>query len=121
VRQGYRDMRNNLPLARAFGRHLAALRPESPGPRETDARVGAGSTDMGDVSHAVPAMHPWIAICDEGYATCHQHAFAKCAAGERGLDAMLAAAKAMARAGAEFLTSPSLRDSVREAFERRDD
>ncbi|HVH48004.1 MAG TPA: amidohydrolase, partial [Labilithrix sp.] len=48
VRQGYRDMRNNMAIARAFGAHLGSLGRQA---RETDERVGAGSTDMGDVSH----------------------------------------------------------------------
>jgi DNA-binding response OmpR family regulator len=56
--------------------------------------VGAGSTDMGDVSHAVPSIHPWLAICNKGETTCHQHAFALCAGSERGQEAMLTAADA---------------------------
>ena len=43
---------------------------------ESDARVGAGSTDMGDVSQHVPSIHPYLGICDEGEALCHQHRFA---------------------------------------------
>jgi amidohydrolase len=114
ARRGYKDMRNNLPLARALGRHLEHL---GRAPRETDARVGAGSTDMGDLSHVVPSIHPWLAVCDEGEAQCHQRAFVTCAASERGLDTMLAAAKAMARTGAEFLRDPVLRAEVRGAFD----
>ncbi len=72
-------------------------------PGESDASVGAGSTDMGDVSHAVPSIHPWIAICDKGETTCHQHAFQVCAGGERGAAGMLAAAKAMALTAADVL------------------
>ena len=30
-----------------------------------EARVLAGSTDMGDVSHVVPSIHPYLAIVDE--------------------------------------------------------
>ncbi|HTQ44386.1 MAG TPA: M20 family metallopeptidase, partial [Polyangiaceae bacterium] len=52
VRQGYRDMKNNMTLARRFGSHLKTL---GGSPLETDDRVGAGSTDMGDVSHVVPS------------------------------------------------------------------
>ena len=39
VREGYKDMVNNLALARRFGAHLEAL---GRAPRETDPRVGAG-------------------------------------------------------------------------------
>ena len=61
---------------------------------------------MGDVSQRVPSIHPWLQICDTGETTCHQHAFAACAASERGLDTMLVAAKAMARTAADLLEDP---------------
>ncbi len=108
-RRGYKDMRNNLALARRYGEHLRAA---GRAPREIDPRVGMGSTDMGDVSHAVPAIHPWIAICDEGVTTCHQHAFAACAASERGLASMLDAARAMARLAADVLADGTLREAA---------
>lgn len=114
VRQGYRDMVNNLALARAFGRHLAAHGRRAV---ERDDGVGAGSTDMGDISHAVPAIHPWLAICEAGETLCHQHAFARAAASPRGLDTMLDAARAMARTAAEFLTDAELRAAVRAEFD----
>jgi amidohydrolase len=116
VREGYKDLVNNLPLARRFGQHLRAL---GRSPRETDDAVGAGSTDMGDVSHAMPSIHPWIAICDEGETTCHQHAFQKHAGGERGADGMLVAAKALALTAADVLGDEALRRDVRSAFDHR--
>lgn len=116
TRQGYKDMRNNLPMARRFGDHLRSL---GRAPEETDASVGAGSTDMGDISHAMPSIHPWIAICDKGETTCHQHAFAECAGSERGAAGMLLAAKAMAMTAADLLLEAPLRDEARRAFEAR--
>jgi amidohydrolase len=110
VRQGYRDMRNNMTLARAFGRHLGALGRKVV---ETDSRVGAGSTDMGDVSHVVPAIHPYLAIVDENVALCHQHAFAHAAASDRGVATALEAAKAMARTAVEVLLDEDLLAHVR--------
>src|SRR6202035_2828538 len=86
VREGYKDMVNNLTLARRFGTHLEAL---GRAPRETDARVGAGSTDMGDVSHVVPSIHPYLGIVDEGVALCHTHPFTAASASDRGLDAAI--------------------------------
>ncbi|APR83281.1 Dihydroorotase [Minicystis rosea] len=115
-REGYRDMVNNMTMARRFGVHLAALGRTAP---EADETVGAGSTDMGDISHAVPSIHPWLAICNRGEATCHQHAFMQCAGSERGQAAMLTAAKAMALTTADLLSDASLRDAVREEFEHR--
>ncbi|MCW5833069.1 MAG: M20 family metallopeptidase [Labilithrix sp.] len=116
AREGYRDMRNNMTMARVFGAHLGALgRPA----RETDDRVGAGSTDMGDVSHVVPSIHPYLAIVGENEALCHQHAFAEAAASERGIATALEAAKALARTAVELLVDEPLRASVKAEWSAR--
>jgi amidohydrolase len=109
VREGYRDMVNNMALARRFGRHLEAL---GRTPRERDDTVGAGSTDMGDVSHVVPSIHPWLAIVDEGAALCHEHRFAQAAAADRGTEAAIVAAKALARTAVEVLLDADLRAAI---------
>jgi hypothetical protein len=75
---GYR-VRNNLTLARRFGVALEALGQ----PHETDARIGAASTDMGDVDLSIPAIHPGWRFAARGEA-CHQRAFADCAKSEVG-------------------------------------
>ncbi|HEX6766585.1 MAG TPA: M20 family metallopeptidase [Polyangiaceae bacterium] len=102
---GYREMQNNLTLARRFGAALEALGRR---PRETDSSIGAASTDMGDVSLSVPAIHPWLAICKEGEALCHQRAFADCAKSESGFRTMLVAAKALARTALDLFEDPEL-------------
>ena len=89
---GYKSMRNNLTLARRFGAALEALGRRA---SEADPSVGAGSTDMGDVSQAVPSIHPYLAICDKGHALCHQHAFAACARSERGYATALTAGSSL--------------------------
>jgi len=104
-RRGYKDMKNNMAMARAFGQHMTAL---GRSPRETDSRVGAGSTDMGDVSHVVPSIHPWLAIVDENAALCHQREFADAAGSARGIEAALTAAKALARTASELLVDKEL-------------
>ncbi len=116
IREGYKDLQNNSAMAIRFGGHLEKL---GRSPRHTDPTVGTGSTDMGDVSHVVPSIHPWIAICDEGETTCHQHAFANCARSERGEQAMLAAAEAMARTAADLLDDPALLSAVQAEFRAR--
>lgn len=116
MRPGYKDMRNNLTMARVFGEHLAAGGREA---RETDPRVGAGSTDMGDVSHVVPAIHPYLAIVGEGEALCHEHRFAAAAASDQAAQTALAAAKAMAKTAIELLGSPALRQAVRAEWSER--
>jgi metal-dependent amidase/aminoacylase/carboxypeptidase family protein len=110
---GYREMRNNLTMARRFGAALAALGRAA---RETDTRVGAGSTDMGDLSLHLPSIHPYLAICDEGESLCHEHRFAVSAASDRGMETMLVAAKAMARTTLDLLEDPKLFSEVRSEF-----
>ena len=109
TRQGYKDMRNNLTMARVFGEHLAAGGRKA---RETDPHIGAGSTDMGDVSHVVPAIHPYLAIVGEGEALCHEHRFTAAAASDQAAETALTAARAMAKTAVELLVSPSLREAV---------
>jgi amidohydrolase len=113
ARQGYRDLRNNLTLARRFGVHLAASAKGRPVMHEVDSRVGAGSTDMGDVSYVVPSIHPFLAIVDENEALCHQHRFASAAASDRGLETAHDAAQALARTAIEVLADEELRRAIR--------
>ena len=115
ARQGYRDMRNNMAMARRFGAHLEGAS-HGRKARETDERVGAGSTDMGDVSHVVPSIHPYLAIVDENEALCHQHRFAHASGSDRGIDTACDAAKALARTAVEVLTDEVLRRTVQEEW-----
>jgi amidohydrolase len=114
LRQGYRDMVNNLTLARRFGAHLQALGRTSP---ERDTSIGAGSTDMGDVSHALPAIHPWLAIVGKEEALCHEHRFAEAARSERAARTAVLAAKVLARTAVEFLADAELRAAVSAEWE----
>jgi amidohydrolase len=113
-RAGYRDMKNNMTLAHAFGDALASLGRRAP---DDDPHVGAGSTDMGDVSQHVPSIHPYLAICARGETMCHEHAFAAHAASDQGIAAMLDAARAMALTAHRFLSDGDLRAKVRAEFE----
>jgi amidohydrolase len=113
--QGYKDMRNNLPLARRFGAHLGELGVPFV---EQDPSLGAGSTDMGDVSYAVPSIHPYLAICEAGESMCHQRSFAEHAVSERGIDAATDAAAAMALTAWDVLADDELRGEARRAFAR---
>jgi metal-dependent amidase/aminoacylase/carboxypeptidase family protein len=110
VSVGYKDMKNNVTLASRFGEHLASLGRSA---SLDDATVGAGSTDMGDVSHVVPSIHPYLGIVDKGMGMCHEHRFAAAAASERGTETAICAAKALGRTAAELLADGSLREAVR--------
>jgi amidohydrolase len=109
-RQGYREMINNMTLARRLGAQLETFGRRA---AERDESVGLGSTDMGDVSHAVPSIHPWLAIVEKGTALCHERRFAEAAGLPAATETALTAAKAMARTAAEFLAEPELRRAVK--------
>ncbi|MGX6450178.1 hypothetical protein ACVU7I_19230, partial [Patulibacter sp. S7RM1-6] len=86
----YRPFRTDPGLAEAWTRNAAALgRPEpvDPGP--------FAMTDMGNVSHAVRAIHPMLALGD-GTATPHDPAFADLVVTPEADAALLDAATAMA-------------------------
>ena len=113
VPEGYRSLNVNWAMARAFGAHCAAL---GRSPKDTDSSVGTGSTDMGDVSHVVPSIHPLLGIVDPGTTTIHQRAFAAAAASDRGVETALVAAKAMARTAIELVVDGALRERVLAEF-----
>jgi amidohydrolase len=113
-REGYREMKNNMTMAHRFGSALEALGRK---PRERDNRVGAGSTDMGDLSQVLPSIHPYLAICGEGESLCHEHRFKDCAASPQGFDTMVVAAKAMARTIVDLIEDQSLLASVKREWE----
>ena len=108
----YESMQVNRAMAQVFGRHIEALGypVEQPG-------GGMASTDMGDVSWEVPAIHPQIRITD-GHIPLHSREFAKAARSERARQAMIAAAKAMAATCLELWTCPDLFARVQAEFGR---
>ena len=107
----YRAMKPNAPLGAAFAANLAALgEPQSP-PKHRSM----GSTDMGDVSQVVPAIHAYIAICDQRVAS-HSREFAQASVSERGHRAMLLAAKALAMTAIDLYTDQDLVLEMTKAF-----
>ena len=109
---GYDAIRPNRPLAAAFGRHLESLGWRLDPPPE---RPRMGSTDMGNVSHALPAIHPYIAIGPRELRG-HTVEFREAAASERGRQGMLAAARALALTALDVLTDPAFLAEVRRDF-----
>jgi hypothetical protein len=68
---------------------------------------------MGDMSYAVPSIHPYMAICDIGESMCHQDTFVECANRPQGYQTMVHAAKAMALTVYDLLTPPELLAAAR--------
>lgn len=82
------------------------------------ARNSFGSLDMGNVSHFVPSIHPYIKICDEG-APSHTIEFAKATQTEFALDNTIKAAQALALTGYDIITHDQIRDEIKEEFNRQ--
>lgn len=108
----YLDLLSNGPLAARFQQHAEALGRTFGAPEDFG---GAGSTDMGNVSHRVPAIHPLLACAPAGIPL-HHPDFARWAASDLGDRAALDGARALALTAADFLLDPELRRRVREDF-----
>jgi amidohydrolase len=113
---GYKNMINNLAMAHRYSRHCEALGVEAP---DAPPDMPTGSTDMGDVSHAVPAIHPVFRIADPGAGNCHEERFEKHTDTPRAYDAMIRVAKAMALTAYDLLADTALMESARGEFARR--
>jgi amidohydrolase len=115
----YHDLDTNWPLARAFQTNAEALGREF-FPHERIPPGVQGSTDMGNISHRVPSIHPMLAAAPR-HVTIHHPEFAKWAASELGDGAALDGAKALAMTALDYLCDAELRSEVREAFEESRD
>lgn len=76
---------------------------------------GAGSTDMGNVSHRVPSIHPMIA-CAPPHVVIHNPEFAKWAGSERGDAAVIDGAKSLAMTAIDVLCDKELRTTAHKDF-----
>jgi amidohydrolase len=74
-----------------------------------------GSSDMGNVSHVVPTIHPYLAICDEGVAA-HSIVFRDAAATARADETTLMAATLVAETAYDLFTNPQLVDAAWREF-----
>ncbi|MFV2089391.1 MAG: M20 family metallopeptidase [Pseudomonadales bacterium] len=108
----YLDLNTNWPLAARFQSHGESLGREF---LSLKGLGGAGSTDMGNVSYLVPAIHPMLASAPANVVI-HNPEFAKWAGSEMGDAAALDGAKALALTTAEFLLDRALQQEVHKAF-----
>jgi amidohydrolase len=112
--EDYSDMLTNQPLAAAYAANLARLGRTVGGQGDAPAFL-AGSTDMGNISKLVPAIHPMIAAAPP-HVPLHSVEFAECAASEYGHRALLDGAKGLAATAIDLLCTAELRAAVGAAF-----
>jgi amidohydrolase len=96
-------MRDNEVLVRLWSANMAAAGIEDGDP----VPELAGSSDMGNVSQALPAIHPCIAICDPGLPG-HSDAFRDAAVSPRGDEVTLLAATLVAQTAWDLYQDPAL-------------
>jgi amidohydrolase len=99
-----RSMVNNPTLLEIWRRHLADAGLED-GPTDPNA----GSTDMANVSHEVPTIHPYMAIAPPGTPG-HSREFAAHAGGPDGDEMLPKAIRVLAGTAVELLERPDLVD-----------
>jgi amidohydrolase len=112
----YADMVDNSPLGSRYVQHAQRVGRTVSVPSSTTARV-VGSTDMGNVSHLVPSIHPMIKVAPTGTAI-HTEDFARYACSPEADLAVIHGAKIMACAAIDFWLDASLRSDIRADFVR---
>lgn len=113
----YTELRSDDALAAAY-RAAAIAIGRSPVAPEFEGLVPLGSTDMGNVSHAVPSIHPLIGLETDGAVT-HQPEFTAAAATESADRAVRDGALALAAAFAAVAEDEGERARLLTAAERR--
>ncbi len=110
----YADMIDNDPLLDLYVANAVAL-DRHPEPMTEDTAV-VGSTDMGNVSYAVPSIHPMIKVAPDGVAI-HTPDFAFHARSEDGDRAVIDGALAMAMTIIDCWADDAAMRAIRGAFE----
>ncbi|HUO93979.1 MAG TPA: M20 family metallopeptidase [Rhizomicrobium sp.] len=111
----YLDLKTSWPMAGAFEKNAVALGREFFPLKEIPAGF-AGSTDMGNVSHRVPSIHPMLAVAPAGVII-HNAEFATWAQSPQGDKGVIDGATAMAQTALDLMMDPSLLQSAKKDFE----
>jgi acetylornithine deacetylase/succinyl-diaminopimelate desuccinylase-like protein len=104
----YDHFRDSEVLSDRFAAHLARAGIELTAPVPG---VHLGSSDIGNVSVRLPAIHPFVAVMDADGSD-HTPEFAAASASERARGVMLAATEALACTAADVLHSADLREEA---------
>jgi metal-dependent amidase/aminoacylase/carboxypeptidase family protein len=113
--RGYDDMVANPTIADVMVLNMKVVGRTAiePAPNER-----MGSTDMGDISQILPAVHAYFAIVPDSIAN-HTVEFAAAAAAPPGDAAVLDGAATLAMIAADLLADPSLLERAKADFRRQ--
>jgi amidohydrolase len=109
----YENMRTNKVVAEAMAANYREVGLEV----DTAPHAGAGSTDMGNVSHVVPSVHGYLAICERGIPG-HSREFAEATVANSGREGLIATAKILACTAYDLLAQPELIKRAWDEFDR---
>ncbi|WP_241665827.1 M20 family metallopeptidase [Prescottella subtropica] len=113
----YAELRPDPWLADVYRDEIVDLG-RTPVPVELEASRPLGSTDMGNVTHVVPGIHPVIGLDSRGAVT-HQPEFASAAASASADEAVVDGAIALAHTVIRAARDPGQRDRLLEGVARR--
>ena len=111
----YLDLNTNWPLADQFQLNAEALGRQFVD-KESMWRAAAGSTDMGNVTHMLPGIHPMLASAPSNVVI-HHPDFADYAGSEMGDAAAIDGAIALAHTAVDYLLDPQLQEKAKQAFQ----
>jgi amidohydrolase len=112
IEPSFSSRKMNKAMGEAFTKNLETI-----GEPMSDLPEGSGgSSDIGNVSQVVPAIHPYISICD-GSVAGHSKEFAEASVSNRGHEAMLSGAKALAMTAIDLYIDSEFMTRVREEFQ----
>ncbi|MBR7797273.1 MAG: M20 family metallopeptidase [Bacillota bacterium] len=109
----YDNMITNKQLSNVFSKHLQDIS----GVPVLPAKQSYGSIDMGNVSHVVPAIHPYIGL-DEPGLVAHTKEFADKTITAKGQQVIADGALALARTGYEVITDSVLLKAIQTEFHK---
>jgi amidohydrolase len=107
-------LKPNVPMAHLFEQNLERIAfPIDP----EDGEAGYGSTDCGNVSQALPTIHPYIRISPDGVPG-HSREFAEWSKSPMARAGMVAGAKALAMTALDLLADPAELQKAKDEFSR---
>ena len=110
----YLDLKTNWPMAEAYERNGEKLGLEFFPMKELPAGY-AGSTDMGNVSHRVPSIHPCLGVAPLNVII-HNAEFARHAISDKGDQAVIDGAKSMAMTALDLMGDAAMLARVKADF-----
>ncbi|WP_462305112.1 M20 family metallopeptidase [Acidaminococcus massiliensis] len=108
----YAERYPNHVMGETFKKNMARLGVEMQYP---DPKVPVGSSDIGNVSMVVPAIHEYLAIADPSVNS-HTVEFRDAAGSAKGDQAALLGAQGLAMTALDIFTDPALRQEIQKEF-----